>query len=127
MPYRGLGPGEWSAVVRIPSGYAILKVLGSDTRQAPKDSPVPLQALSGAGAVRLTYDYAGFAAALRVFDKVDKPAGWNRDLRVACEARSGAVPAVMGQLKVLLARAEAPPGVSAGCQFAAGRSFGVRR
>lgn len=96
----GVMPGQLSAIVQIPSGYAILKVLP----EAPGAS-APTQArqvVSGAGSVRLTYDYSGFAAALRSVDRMAKPYGWEQDLQAACAVRTEAVPFVQNQLKPLL-------------------------
>ena len=107
----GLGAGQISAVVKIPSGFAILKVL----REAPAGVAVDLQptrrqALSAAGAVRLTYDYAGFAAALQAVNRFAKPgADWNRDLKTACEVRTEAIPWAMAQLKPALERPGSQP------------------
>jgi len=106
---QGVAPGQVSGIVRIPSGYAILKVLRNAAGTAPTDTnPVKMQALSGAGAVRLTYDYSGFASALVAVNKFDKPAGWNRDLRQACEVRVQSVAGVLDQLQELLKRPSPP-------------------
>ena len=103
----GLRVGEVSGAVKIPSGYALLKRLASGVRdEAPA---VKRQGISGAGAVRLTYDYAGFAAALQAVKRFDKPAGWDRNLRAACEVRTAAVPRAMDQLRELLARPDGAP------------------
>jgi parvulin-like peptidyl-prolyl isomerase len=85
----GLKPGQVSAIVKIPLGYAILKRLATSPMAPTSDpSPTKVQAISGAGAVRLTYDYAGFAAALQSVKRFEKPPGWDRDLRAACEVRA---------------------------------------
>lgn len=103
-------PGGLSAVVRIPAGYAVLKRFTSaPVNASPPASPVARQAVSGAGAVRLTYDYAGFASALRAVDRFEKTAGWNNDLRSACQVRTAAIPAVISQLEPLLTRPGATP------------------
>ncbi len=137
---NGVGAGQISAIVKIPSGYAIIKVMneapgkglnpapgkglndspgkgpnpapGKVSNQAPGKGPNPatptkLQAVAGAGAVRLTYDYAGFAAALLAVQKFDKPAGWDRDLHQACEVRVQSVAGVLEQLQALMARPNA--------------------
>jgi tetratricopeptide (TPR) repeat protein len=107
---EGLKPGQVSAIVKIPLGYAILKRYATSAAvPASGSSPAKIQALSGAGAVRLTYDYAGFAAALQAVKKFDKPEGWDRDLRAACEVRVAAIPAAMDQIHELLKRPGAPP------------------
>ncbi|MCU1328355.1 MAG: PpiC-type peptidyl-prolyl cis-trans isomerase [Bryobacterales bacterium] len=97
----GISPGNLSPIVRIPSGFAFLKVLQSAPgAAAPQQAR---QAVSAAGSVRLTYDYAGFAGALRAVDKMPKPAGWDQDLSAACKVRNEAVPFVLGQITPLLA------------------------
>ena len=101
----GLEPGRVSKVVRIPSGYAILKVL-KQPQSAPSERQ--LQALSAKNAVRLTYDYAGFAAALQAVNKFAKPEGWNRNLKTACEVRTNAIPWVMSRLEPALKRTDQP-------------------
>jgi tetratricopeptide (TPR) repeat protein len=106
---KGVGAGQLSAIVKIPSGYAILKVLKeAPGKEADQAIPTKTQAVTGAGAVRLTYDYAGFASALLALSKFDKPVSWNRDLHQACEARVQSVGAVLEQLQSILARPNAP-------------------
>jgi hypothetical protein len=105
---QGLAPGHPSQPVRIPSGFAVVEVL----RSAPvrtETNVVKHQAVSAAGAVRLTYDYAGFTSALRAVDRFEKPPGWNQDLPTACQVRTAAIPAVITQLQPLLARSGATP------------------
>jgi len=107
---NGVAAGQVSGIVKIPSGYAILKVLnqpppkGPDGKGPNQAAPTRMQAVAGAGAVRLTYDYAGFAAALLAVNKFDKPAGWDRDLHQACEVRVQSVAGVLEQLQLLMAR-----------------------
>lgn len=108
----GVTAGHLSSLVRIPEGYAILQVFAK-APASEKDvaSPVARQGVSSAGAVRLTYDYAGFASALRAFDRFEKPDGWSDNLREACDARVAAIPAVIGQLQPLLTKPGTPPAV----------------
>ncbi|HMC62830.1 MAG TPA: FG-GAP-like repeat-containing protein, partial [Candidatus Solibacter sp.] len=107
---NGVAAGQVSGIVKIPSGYAILKVLnqpppkGPDGKGPNQAAPTRMQAVAGAGAVRLTYGYAGFAAALLAVNKFDKPAGWDRDLHQACEVRVQSVAGVLEQLQLLMAR-----------------------
>ncbi|HXB71377.1 MAG TPA: FG-GAP-like repeat-containing protein, partial [Candidatus Acidoferrales bacterium] len=116
---NGVAAGQVSDIVKIPSGYAVLKVLTQPPPQGlnakgPNDAaptqaaPTKMQAVAGAGAVRLTYDYAGFAAALLAVNKFDKPAGWDRDLHQACEVRVQSVTGVLQQLQLLMARPNPP-------------------
>ena len=105
---KGVTAGRISGIVRIPSGYAILKVLERPLGTAPS-VPTKRQAIAAAGTVRLTYDYGGFASALAVLQKFAKPAGWDRDLRTACTARVESAAGALGQLQGLIAGAGAQP------------------
>ena len=100
-----------SEVVKIPSGYAILKVL-SDSAPAPPPPPHPPppdKRYPGAAAVRLTYDYAGFASALRAVERFPKPPAWDTDLQSACEVRNAADACRDRAAAPLLNRPGAPP------------------
>ena len=104
----GVAPGEVSGIVKTSSGFAILKIWKQPPTDRPQQ-PAGMQALSSSGAVRATYDYSGFAAALTAVSKLDKRAGWNRDLHQACETRTEAVLSVLEQINGLLQRPNAPP------------------
>ena len=112
---KTVAAGHVSGIVRIPSGYAILKLLphSPDKDLPPPDKaparPTKLQAIASAGTVRLTYDYGGFNSALQVVKKNDKPPGWDRDLSQACEVRVQTVAGVLEQLTALIARPGAQP------------------
>jgi tetratricopeptide (TPR) repeat protein len=104
-----IAPGQLSGIVRIPSGYAILKVLSGIPQPETLKDPVKQQALAGAGAVRLTYDFSGFASALTAVGRFSKSEGWDRDMRQACEVRTRSVAAALEQVTALLARPGLPP------------------
>ena len=107
----GLSPGQVSQIIKIPSGYAILKVLAPTIAATGRTytTPTRSQAVSAKGAVRVTYDYAGFAAALQAVNRFAKPDDWNRNLKTACEVRTDSIPWVMGQLVPALKRVDQPP------------------
>ena len=107
---NGVRPGQISGIAKIPAGFAILKIWNQPPSESAEPPAKPgMQALSSSGAVRVTYDYSGFAAALTAVSKLNKPDGWNRDLRQACEIRPQAVSSVLEQLQELLKRPGAPP------------------
>jgi hypothetical protein len=102
---RGVGQGQPSAIAKMPSGYAILKVLAEAPNVNPQDAqPNRLQALTGAGAVRPTLGASGFTEALLAVGRFPKPDGWNHDLHQACEVRRQAVVAALDQSETYLTR-----------------------
>lgn len=106
----GLQPGQSSRIVKIPSGYAIVKILKQPASAASADEqPTKRQAISATGAVRLTYDYAGFAAALQAVNRFPKPEGWSRNLKSVCEVRTQSVSWAINQLVPALTRTDQPP------------------
>lgn len=102
----GLTANQISRIIKLPSGYAILRV---GEPAVSESSPTKRQALSAAGAVRLTYDYAGFAAAMQAVNKFSKPLDWNRNQKSVCEVRTQAIPWVMNQLEPALKQADPQP------------------
>ncbi len=102
-----LAPGQFSGIVPIPSGYAILKIDSSgepaekDTAPAAEDSPgdsfdkgpigmdgVSLP-LSGQGIVRLPPDTSGLVDVEAAFQTVAKPEGWNSNMATVCRIHDG--------------------------------------
>jgi hypothetical protein len=85
---HGLGPGQVTNVVKVPGGYAILKVLPASEGAvgqgmgANRDLP-----LSGKGSIKYPVDVAGQVIADLAFQKYPKPAGWEQNLKEVCEIR----------------------------------------
>ena len=78
---KGIQPGEFSSVVKIPEGYAILKIDAQSSPGPANDDTKRLLALVAPGAVRYGPDVDGFNEAVAVFTNFpDNPAGWNRTL-----------------------------------------------
>ena len=97
---QGIGPGELTGVVRIPSGYAIVEVL-PDTQgiEAPDPNPTRLVAATASGAVRDSLNVGGLSEADSMFLAFPKPAGWNQDLREMCRVRTESIPAILDRLE----------------------------
>jgi tetratricopeptide (TPR) repeat protein len=96
---HGVGRGELTGVVRIPSGYAIVEVLpDSQEIQAPEPNPTRLLAATAMGAVRDSINVGGLSEADAMFLAFPKPAGWNQDLREMCRVRSESLPAILERL-----------------------------
>ena len=97
---QGVGRGELTGVVRIPSGYAIVEVLpDSQEIQAPEANPTRLLAATAMGAVRDSLNVGGLSEADSMFLAFPKPAGWNQDLREMCRVRTESLPAILERLE----------------------------
>jgi tetratricopeptide (TPR) repeat protein len=94
--------GNYSGIIRIPSGFAILKVL-NDAEASPsfQDDNNPLRVLASAasGAVQVTLPVAGLNEADAVFLGTPKPEGWNTDLRGMCEVRKQSLSSILRKLE----------------------------
>ncbi|HEV2275754.1 MAG TPA: FG-GAP-like repeat-containing protein [Acidobacteriaceae bacterium] len=129
---EGLHPGEVSGIVRIPSGYAILKVDQVPDAEAGTASergtepPAPAAAsaprgqnaeeagpdpgmdgvslpLSGQDIVRLPPDTSGLMDVEAAFQTIPKPEGWNRDMASVCHIHDGPLlPALTSSIQQLL-------------------------
>jgi hypothetical protein len=110
---QGVGSGQFSPVVQIAAGYAILEVV--------RDGPANTtnlgvnQAASAIGSVKYTFQLGGFAEVESDIANFSKPVGWNRDLREICEIRKQSISAERKSLEKFLspenepARASHPP------------------
>ena len=97
---RVLKPGEISGVVKLPSGFAILKVLppGEGT-QPGSANPSRLLPLTAPGSVRYPPVVGGKGEADLAFRSMPKPAGWQQDLRQLCSIRQQSLAMVVGELQ----------------------------
>src|SRR5215831_6217647 len=100
----GIGPGQISAVARIPLGYAILKVLpeskAAEIENAPK---ARLQALSAFGSVSKAPGISGFGDADDALMRFPKAQGWDRNSVVGCQMRTQSLAAATEGLEKLFA------------------------
>jgi len=83
-----LTPGEISKVVRVPLGYAILKVV-PESELGSKDSPyAPSNSgTASTGSVKYTLTVGGWNDAEQAFANFDKLEGWNQDPQQICKVR----------------------------------------
>ena len=85
---RGLAPGQISPVFRIPSGFAIVKVLAPDELAGIARSQRARQAaIRAEGSIRFDVDVGGFTEAAAALSEYDKPAHWNADPSLSCAMR----------------------------------------
>src|SRR5262245_8895421 len=86
---QGLAVGQLSRVVKIPTGFAVLKVMPDDD----EDVSVATRALLATGSVKWVTDVAGFSEASVVLQQFEKPAGWNVNPRTTCQTRTDSLAA----------------------------------
>jgi tetratricopeptide (TPR) repeat protein len=98
---RGVQPGRYTGVVRIPTGYAILLVLSDRDSPSFKDDNNPTRILgaSATGAVQITLPVAGLNEADAVLLGAPKPDDWNTDLRAICDARTKPISELLARLE----------------------------
>ena len=87
---RGLSAGQLSRVVRIPTGFAVLKVVPDEESEAGGSAGVNA-ALAARGDVKYVLDVAGFGEATSAFAALAKGPGGEQDLRGVCTARRQAL------------------------------------
>ena len=94
---RGLSPGQLTPIVKLPTGFAVLKVLAG--AEAPAASTAPQSSISsgadnsrilpqtGAAYIRYQQPVGGKGEADLGFRSVPKPDGWSQDLQAMCRIR----------------------------------------
>jgi tetratricopeptide (TPR) repeat protein len=100
---QGLHPGDLSPIVKLPSGYALLKVL-PDAEMANADAVNRARqaSITAAGSVHFTPDLDGQQEALAAWTQIPKPPGWDQDLQAICEIHTRAYDTAMERTTRLL-------------------------
>ena len=84
---QGLPIGQFSPVVPVATGFAVLQVV-PDTGGTPAAiNPASLAAISAVGTVKYVPDVGGLPEAEAVLREFPKAADWNMDPRAICQAR----------------------------------------
>ena len=103
---HGVTPGQLSSVVRIPAGYAILKILlESESPQLYNPDPARLLSAAATAAVRFDIPVSGLSEVDAVFGGYPKPDGWNRDLREICEIHKASILRMLNHVEQILSPA----------------------
>jgi len=90
---QGLPIGQFSPVVQVATGFAVLQVV-PDTGGTPAAiNPASLAAISAVGNVKYVPDVGGLPEAEAVLREFPKAADWNMDPRVICQARQDSLAA----------------------------------
>ena len=85
---KGLKPGETSGIIKLPSGYAIVRVLrAGDSAQPESANSQRILPLAATGSIRYGPSVGGKGEADLAFRSFSKPEGWSQDLAGLCEIR----------------------------------------
>src|SRR5215831_13631365 len=104
---RGLAPGKISPVFRIPSGFAIVKVLAPGEVAGIAESQRARQAaIRAEGSIRFDVNLSGFTEAAAALADYAKPANWNTDLKLSCAMRQQSFADLKARSKKLAATAD---------------------
>ncbi len=120
---KGVAAGELTAIVRIPAGYAILKVLKDAVGAEPGSAnPTRILPLAGPGSVRLTADISGYGQALAaILATKPKTDSWEMDLRQVCEVREQGTRTGISKMQEALAGGDMNPDKTAYVRFTLGQ------
>jgi tetratricopeptide (TPR) repeat protein len=83
---RGVGPGQLTAIVQVPTGFAFLRV-EQDSYSTARPPAGLAGGLAATGSVKYVVDVGGLSEAEAVLRDFPKPASWNQDPRAICQAR----------------------------------------
>jgi tetratricopeptide (TPR) repeat protein len=101
---QGVRPGKTTAIVHLPSGYAILKVLeGSERPVAPDAGPSRTLPLAATGTIHYSALVGGKAEADLAFRTMSKPENWSQDLPGLCKIRQQSLAMLIDNLVKQLA------------------------
>lgn len=88
----GLAPGQVSAAIRIPTGFAVLWV---DRDSEPAATGSGLNAgIDAVGSVKYVLETSGLAEARAALNQYAKPDDWNQHPRVICDVRRASIDAM---------------------------------
>jgi tetratricopeptide (TPR) repeat protein len=111
---KGVAAGQLTNVMRVPSGYAILKVLPRGEADALQNtSPARILPSSSTGTIRYAPNVGGKGEADLAFRDFAKPEGWSQNLQALCRIRQHSLAAVIDEVMKSLDPAN-PEGVSPG-------------
>lgn len=86
---KGVAPGQITEVVKLPSGYAILKRMRAPESAPKAGDPARLLGVSSQPSARITVDASGYQELMQAMRSLTTPT-WGRDLKQVCETRKQA-------------------------------------
>ncbi len=96
----GLQPGGLSGIIKLPSGFAILRRMPADETPPAQGyvTPTRILPLAATGAIRYSPNVGGKGEADLAFRNYPKPDGWSQDLQTLCRIRRQSLASVTEQL-----------------------------
>jgi len=95
---KGVAAGQFTGIVQVPAGYAILKVLPESEVPQRNANSAPLPWATAACALHPAILVSGFGEADAIYRGFPKTEGWDRDLQQICAIRRVSVPVVLDRL-----------------------------
>ena len=130
---QGLSVGQLTRPVRIPTGYAVLKVTDDeevDETGTPRAGSPPVggnPSVAAVGAVKYAFDVSGFNDAAVILQRHDNPPAWNLDPLTICRMRKASLTSAQANLRANLEtpelREKIPPGDLAQAHFTRAQLF----
>ena len=107
---NGLQVGQFSPVVRVATGFAVLKIVANEEAGESGSVPMVTPALAATGSVRYVFDVSGFGESTLALRQFSKPPDWNENPRTICEVRAQSSASALATLESdLFALAPRPP------------------
>ena len=96
----GVREGGLTRIVRIPTGYAILKIVpASESAGRSNASPLQMLSASASSVVYAGLSISGLAEADTIFQVMQRRPDWGEDLQGVCDVRRQSLPTVIERLK----------------------------
>jgi tetratricopeptide (TPR) repeat protein len=106
---EGVGVRQFSPIVQIPEGYAILEVMaGPPGQEGQGINPSRVPASAGAEKVKYLPDVSGIAEVISALAKFPKSPGWNQDPATICRDRRESTAGFTQMMERMLAPANQP-------------------
>jgi tetratricopeptide (TPR) repeat protein len=126
---EGLGAGQISPVVRIPTGFAVLTIVPDDEAGGSRlGNAAAGPAVAATGSVKYMLNISGMTESLVALSQFTKPADWNQDPRTICDTYTQSLAEAQASVERYLsqgsaAQASAPPSDLAHFHFVLGQTY----
>jgi tetratricopeptide (TPR) repeat protein len=101
---QGIGPGQFTAPVHVPSGYAIVKVMEESGAPASRAAdPARNFSLAATGTIKYATDVDGLGEVEAAIRHYPKPANWSADPHTVCDIRKKSIEDMITTTKAFLA------------------------
>ncbi len=100
---RGVAPGQFSKVVQIPSGFAVLKIAEAPPGHSEASTSTAMLGLNAGSKVKLMPLVFGLIEADEAFRRYPKADGWQLDPHTTCEIRKKSLSISLTHFAKLLA------------------------